>query len=97
MKYVVKEGKAITSKKGVLGEGAEITAQDLHGEGADKIDRLVRKGCIEAVEVTASKKSTNKNKTKADSGKDDVGEETKADSGKDDVGEETKADSGKDK
>lgn len=43
--YSVSEGRAITSKKGMLGAGSEVKAEYLGG-GQKALDVLVRKGIV---------------------------------------------------
>lgn len=43
--YSIAEGKALTSKKGILGPGMEVTAEHLSG-GKAAIDKFVKSGYI---------------------------------------------------
>lgn len=43
--FCVGEGKALTSKRGILASGAEITADDLPG-GKDALDAFVKSGHV---------------------------------------------------
>jgi hypothetical protein len=43
--FYVKEGKAVTSKRGILSEGDEINANDLAG-GKEALDAFVKSGHV---------------------------------------------------
>lgn len=43
--FYVKEGKAVTSKRGILSDGAEIKADDLAG-GKEALDAFVKSGHV---------------------------------------------------
>ena len=43
--YVVADGKAITSKRGILGEGETVSSRDLHG-GHETLTQCISKGLI---------------------------------------------------
>lgn len=45
--YVIAKGKALTSLRGLLGEGEKVAAKDFHG-GQDAIKRLLDGGHLEA-------------------------------------------------
>ena len=44
--YVIAEGKAITSRKGILGPGKEVRPEYLSGDGAAVLEDLVKKGMV---------------------------------------------------